>query len=232
MRDDTTESLTTLALGDPTIVPPALAEVLDAVLAICPGLGTDGSNSPLDQIIAGLTTDQMEVVRVFGALAELQLAATNHQTFSEWIGTANARRILTVRRIADIMDADGEWPRDSRTYGDFRDYVAQWHPTATEELDQAWTYYQSMILAPYGDAGTIQTDVQYATQITWNSGYDEIHPRTANGTSRFEAERHAEEYNYATDIADRRRDEPDEPGSSASASVVRRTVVYGPWYTA
>jgi hypothetical protein len=232
MRDNTTESLTTLALGDPTIVPPAFAEVLDAVIALDSGPGPDGDTKTLDKIIAELTTDQMKIVRALGALAELHQAATNHQTFSKWIGTANARRILNTHRIAEIMDADGGGPAYARTYADFRDYIAQHHPTAIDALDRAWKCYQSEILAPYGDAGTIRIEAQYATRIAWDSGYEEIHPKTVDGVSRFDAERHAMDYTYVTDIADRRRDETDEPGSSASASVVRRTVVYSPWYTA
>ena len=222
MRDTTTE---------PQAVPPAFADVIDAIRGL--GHGQDGGISPLDQVIAELTTDQLETLKTLGALAELHHAATNSMTFSEWLSTSVARRGLNARRIAEFMDSDGNWPRSFRTYGDFRNYVVDHHPYLAEDFDRAWGFYRAAIIAPYGDAGTIREEVQYATLIAWRSGYDEIHPRTANGTSRFEAARHAEEYNDLVWMQAKRRPESQtETDPTSSAAVVRRAVIYGPWCTA
>ena len=155
--NDHTDPLVILAAGDPSIIPPAFVDVLDAIVAVDPGL-----SSAIDRIIDELTDDHIEIVKTIAALAVLRQAATSHQTFSE-------------RRIS---------------------------------------------------AGT---DTQYAARVSWSNGTDEIHPKTADGTSRFEAERHAINYNTDMEIMGRRRDGMTELLMS-SASVVRRTVVYGPWY--
>lgn len=233
-----TEPLVTLALGDPSLIPQVFTDLLDAITNLEPGLKASGRHRAIAAIVDNLTTNHMEVVKTIAALATIQQAAANRQTFTEWLTTSDARRILDPSAIAlcsTLMDGDPNWPRDAHTYVEYRDHIARVHPDASAIFDRAWDNYRAWALAPYGDVGTISIDTQYATRIAWNSG-DEIHPKTVNGTSRFEAERHAQIYNALRMLrgdcalrGDTERDET-EPEESASASVVWRTVIYGPWY--
>jgi hypothetical protein len=227
---DNAEPLVTLALGDLSLIPSAFADVLDAMASLEPGLNPNGQGDIIDRIIDELTTEGMEAIKSIAALVTLRQAATGHQTFTEWLGTKGARRISHAHSIALLMDNDGDWPRDAHTYAEFRNYITEHIPHAFEIFDRAWGYYRSLVLAPYGHAGTVRTDIQYAARIAWNSGHDEIHPKTVDGTTRFDAERHAKIYNEDANISARCRDKETAPGSAGAASVVRRTVVYGPWY--
>jgi hypothetical protein len=217
---DNAEPLVTLALGEPSLIPPAFADILDAVSSCEPGV--------IDDLIDELTIDNMEVIKSIAALVTLRQAAIRHQTFTEWLGTQDARQLSSAYAIAVLMGKDSEWPRKAITYTEFRDYIAERFPHSSDVFNRAWAGYRTWALAPYGDVGTIRTETQYAARIAWNSGYDEIHPETVNGVSRFEAESRAGNYNLL--IQGRHRGEDLDPGASASASVVRRTVVYGPWY--
>lgn len=227
---DYPDPIITIATGDPTLIPMALADILDSIATLKPGLDQNGRADIIDRIMRELTTDHMEVIKRIASLIHLHQAATGHQTFSEWLATDDARRISGGAEIASLVHDDPSWPLDSRTYAEFRDYINQNHPYAVKMFERVWEHYQGLVLAPYGEAGTIRTDIQYATRIAWNSGYDEIHPKTTDGVSRFVAEERAAEYNSDLLMQRRRRDVVPEPGSSASASVVKRTVVYGPWY--
>lgn len=222
--NDHTDPLVILAAGDPSIIPPAFVDVLDAIVAVDPSL-----SSTVDRIIDELTDDHIEIVKTIAALATLRQAVASHQTFSEWIGTEDIRMIPGGHDIAIIMNEDPDWPRGSRTHTELRDYVAEEHPNAILVFERAWDHYRALVLAPYGTTQTIRTDTQYAARVSWSNGTDEIHPRTTDGTSRFEAERHACSYNTDVEIRGRRHDGMTELLMS-SASVVRRTVVYGPWY--
>lgn len=182
--NDHTEPLVTLALGDPAIVPPTFADVIDTIIAIDPGLSLDGHTTTIDRIVDELNDTQMDVVKTIAALITLRQAATSHQTFTEWLATTPARRISHSHVIAQIMDENEDWPRDARSYGEYRDYIAENHPGASHVLDHAWDHYRAMALAPYGDAETVRTETQYAARISWDTGYDEIHPKTADGTRR------------------------------------------------
>lgn len=230
MNDDT-EPMVTLATGDPTLIPPALTDVLDAIAILKRGTDPNCRADVINRILRELTTDHMEIIKSIATLVTLHQAATGHQTFSEWLGMDDARRISGGMEISSLAYDDPDWPQDARTYAEFRDYITRNHPFAAKTFNRVWEHYQGLVLAPYGDAGTIRTDTQYATRIAWNSGYDEIHPKTADGVSRFAAEERAAEYNSDLLMQRRRRDAVADPGSEASASVVKRTVVYGPWYT-
>lgn len=235
MRDDT-ETMFALAAGNPALIPPALVEVIDAITGLKPAHDPGDPADVIDQadvigrILRELTTDHMEVITRIASLVTLHQAATGHQTFSAWLGTEGARRTSSGREIATLMDEDQEWPRDRRTYAEFRDYVCRNHPFAVRMLDRAWCHYQDLVIEPYGEADTIRTERQYATRIAWSGGYDEIHPKTVDGVTRFEAERWATEYNDDLLMSRRNPGEAAEPGEVATAAVVKRTVVYGPWY--
>lgn len=219
------ESMVQLAAGDPTLIPLALTEVLDMITEPDPGHNIDRADT-LDRIMHELTTDHMVVIQSIAALATLQQAATSGQTFTEWLGTEAARRMTGGRELATLMDGDANWPRHLRTYAEFREYIAQVHTAALRTFEQAWSHYESLVIAPCGDPDTIRTDIQYAARIAWAGGHDEIHPRTADGVARYDAERRAAEYNDEIYVQKRRGVDTVE----ASAAVVRRTVVYGPWY--
>lgn len=223
---DNAEHLGILATGDPSLLPSAFADVIDAIAVLERELSPNGRAKILDRILGELTSDHMEVVKTIAYLVELHQAATEHQTFTEWLDTADVRRISGGHEISTLMSDDPNWPRNARTRAEYRDYVAVNHKFASATFEHVWEYYRVWALAPYGDVQTIRTDTQYATRIAWNSGYDEIHPNTTDGTNRFEAEAHARRYNDRLLIDDR----CGKPGSSASASVVKRAVVYGPWY--
>lgn len=223
---DNAEPLATLAVGDPSLLPSAFADVLDAITVLELEPSPNGRAKILDRILGELTSDHMEVVKTIAYLVELHQAATSHQTFNNWLIHTDSRRFPGVHEILSLLEDDPQWPMDARTHAEFRDYVAVNHKFASATFEHVWGYYQANVVNRYGKAETTRTDTQYAALIAWNSGYDEIHPKTVDGTSRFEAETHARRYNDCILIDDR----CGEPGSSASASVVRRTVVYGPWY--
>lgn len=227
--NDTTESMTVLASGDPALIPPALVDVLDAIVEL--RTANEGAHPDvINLIMSELDTDHMEIIKTLASLITLNQAATGHQTFSEWLSTHEAGRLGSGRAFAAVMYNDRDWPRDLRTYAEFRDYVTQNHVPSTVELfNQAWRHYHALVIAPYGDAGTVRTDTQYAARIGWPNGHDEIHPGTVDGTSRFMAENYVDSHN---DDGLRRRREDSKPGTTATATVVKRTVVYGPWYQA
>lgn len=219
--------MTVLAAGDPALIPPALVEVLDAIVEL--RTNEDAYPDAIAWIMSELDTDHMEVIKTLAALVTLNQAATGHQTFSEWLGTHEAERLISSRQFAAAMHSDRDWPRGLRTYAEFRDYVTRNHEELGEPFNRAWRHYHALVIAPYGDAGTVRTDTQYAAKIGWPNGHDEIHPGTVDGTSRFMAENYVDSHN---EDGLRCRRETSEPGTTATATVVKRTVVYGPWYQA
>lgn len=223
------EPLVTLTLGEPSFVPSAFSDLIGAIIGLPIGsnLDPDGQEAIIDQIVDELTPTQMDIVERIAALVTLHRAATNHQTFSEWLGTADARE-TSARAIAVLMDQDGGWPRGARTHAEFREHITRHHVLDLEVLDRAWDQYRDAVLGQYGDSGTVRVNAQYATLIMWRSGEEQVHPKTVDGTSRYEAERHAAYYNEESRMTNRGQGEDSASGSSAS--IIRRAVAYGPWY--
>lgn len=211
--------------NDPVLIAPALAEILDAIVDTKPtrspedSIGAYCQSDVISMTLRELNSTHIEIIDRIAALVTLYRAAINHQTFSEWLGTDSGRRTQAGRELATLMDGDPTWPRERHTYADLRDYIVDHHPICAQTFDQTWARYADEVIAPYGDPDTIRTEIQYATRIAWDDGCDEIHTRTIDGVTRFEAERAARNYNDTT-----------EPSDGATASVVRRAVVYGPWY--
>jgi len=230
--NDRTESLVTLALGDPSLIPPAFADVLDAIVVVDTESDIGGHSTLVDQIVDELDDNKMEILKTIMEIIILRQTTT--MTFTEWLSTEPARRISHSHVIAKIMDENDDWPRNAKLYGEYRDYVVGKYPDASHVIGHAWGHYRnqtrhmSSATPKTTDPWSSSTSVQYAACISWANGHDEIHPKTLDGTNRYEAEQNARRYNYDV-MVDSRNNGTDVP---ASASVVRRTVVYGPWYHA
>lgn len=222
MSEIENEFMIALAADDPEIIAPTFADLVDTIIA------AEDRQGVIDQIMNELTGPHMEVIAAIADLILLQQAASELLTFSEWLNTDVARRISHADLIARIMHDDDSWPSEARTYAEFRDHIGRAFPDASQVLDSAWTHYKAMVIAPYGDVWTTTTEIQHAAKIAWSNGTDEIHPKTMGGTTRVEAERHAQFYNEGAKISARSTDSGN--ACTGSASVVRRTVVYGPWY--
>lgn len=225
------EPLVTLTLGSPSMIPSAFADVVGAIanLETRTEIGMNVQNEIIDQILEELTEEQMDLVERIAALVAVHQAATNYQTFAEWLGS-DGRRIAMLNPITHLMENDRNWPRDAHACADIRAYVIANHPQAADLFGQAWGHYWALSISKYGDAETTTIESQHAVSIGWPDGSNEIHPKTVDGVSRYEADRHANTYNDI-EISSMRRTARN-PEALSSATVVRRTVVYGPWYVA
>lgn len=219
-----TESIITLIDTNPGLIPPLMAEVIDAILSHDPDNTAIGL---VDLIIRELDPAQRDVVRLIAAIADAQEAAANTSTFCEWLGQQAFPVHLNRTKFGALyedINSDPSWPRHARTYAEIRDYLTtdDAPPVPVMLLDEAWDAYDRAVLAPAMTAGTVGTDIQYAVRIMFPGGHDEIHPQTVEGTSWYLAEQIARHHNSGnTSGAD---------DSRSFASVVRRTAVRGPWY--
>jgi hypothetical protein len=224
--DDSNDPPVTLTLGSPAMIPTAFADLIGAIaiLETRNELGANIQSEIIDQTVDELTESQMDLVERIAALASIRKTAMNQLTFNEWLGTPQARHVLRMNQLLTTRETDRNWP-DSRVCVELRNYVFDNHPHMLDDFELAWGAYWTLVLAKYGDAETTTVESQHAVSIGWADGSNEIHPKTKDGVSRYEAERHANTYN---DIEISRNGK--NPDSLPSASVVRRTVIYGPWY--
>jgi hypothetical protein len=227
-----TEPIITLVDTNPHLIAPLVAEILDAIIAADsdnPPAGTvdDGATRIIDEIIRELDPNQRYVIRAIAAIADAQEAATATRTFCEWLAHAGILRNPVLAEVYEAINNDPNWPRMATTYAEIRDHLAT-APDAPSGsmmfIDEAWAGYYRDVIAPVMVAATVSTDIQYAVRIMFPGGHDEIHPSTVEGTTWYQAEQIARHHNLGNR-------EGADPGRSF-ATVIRRTAVRGPWYSA
>lgn len=234
MNNDEFAKLVRAAQQDPMAIPEVVSELIDVVTTVDPDRICEGDQPITDMITDFLTPTQMEIVAVLADLIARRRAAFGHQNFEEWALSKEARRVFCVAHVAQVMEEDPNWPRGARNRNELLDYATANHSGAVTSLIEAWEYYRSAVLNQFGQFGAVVTDAQYSTLINWRDGGSQLLPRVADGVDRYTAEDETVRYNHG---AARRLEMAGSQGRAvagepdSSAVVVRRSVVYGPWYS-
>lgn len=176
------------------------------------------------------------LIDMAGVLVNQQIGM-EETSYTQWLidGGVHAES----RLVAELTGHD-EWPEDQRRYTVFQEWIADGmshgDPMVTrankvsveqfgfgiiDAFTQSWDEYWHWLQRRCGSWSTSTTDRQYAVRLSWDNGETQLHPRTTDGVSRFDAEKLRSQALTSTTVGD----------SFAKAEMVTRVVTAGPWHT-
>lgn len=191
----------------------------------------------IDVMCQTVSADAAKLLIDMAGLMINQQIGMEQTNYTQWLldGDVHAES----RLVGGLVDHDG-WPSEHRRHDAFRSWIAgalsYGDPMVTkadfdsrqqfgfgilDAFTQSWGEYWNWLQQRCGSWATSTTDRQYAVRLSWDNGETQMHPRTTDGVSRFEAEKLHSQALTSTTVGD----------SFAKAEIVTRVVTAGPWHT-
>lgn len=175
------------------------------------------------------------LIKLAGLLVNQQIGM-GRASYTQWLLTgythAESRLIAELTGHADWPDGQQRsdviraWILDSMAHSD--PMVTRVHELGVEQFgvgivevfNRSWDEYWQHLQQRCGSWSTSTTTRQYAVRLTWKNGETELHPRTVDGVSRFEAERLHSQALMSSNVGD----------DLARPAIITRVTTSGPWH--